>query len=422
MKATAADSFSVPASSVAATLMLCFAVALLEGLDLQSVGVAAPRMAREFGLTVSQIGLAFSAGTFGLLPGALFGGRLADRIGRKRVLIICVILFGVLSIATAFVSDFNMLVLARALTGVGLGGALPNLIALSSEAVPARLRGTAVSVMYCGIPMGGVIASAIGIVSAGDAQWRHIFYVGGAGPLLLVPMLLALLPESTAFEKASHDGRASPAAVTNILFGGSRAGSTVQIWISYFCTLIVLYFLLNWLPSLMAARGLSRADGGIVQIAFNVGGGIGALFIGAMLDRLRAKVVVVWMYVGIVASLIALAMSPGFHVLAASAFCAGMFVIGGQSVLYALAAIFYPVEMRGTGVGAAVAVGRLGSVAGPLAAGLLLAAGKSATIVIGASVPVTLVAAIAALLLVQKQPGSGVRDDLNEGQSPYRNR
>ncbi|MFT4068002.1 3-(3-hydroxy-phenyl)propionate transporter MhpT [Paraburkholderia sp.] len=389
-------------SGVALTLGLCFAIALLEGLDLQSVGVAAPRMAREFGLSVAQMGLAFSAGTFGLLPGAMFGGRLADRIGRKRVLVISACLFGLLSIMTALVSDFHTLVLVRVLTGIGLGGALPNLIALSSEAVEPRLRGTAVSIMYCGIPFGGVIASVIGVLSAGDTGWRHIFYVGGAGPLLLVPLLMLFLKDSSAFTKASHDGRREPAPIGEVLFGETRARSTVQIWVSYFCTLIVLYFLLNWLPSLMAARGLARAEVGYVQIFFNIGGGLGTLFIGMLMDRMRQSVVVGGMYVGIIASLAALSISPGFAALATAAFFAGTFVVGGQSVLYALSAAFYPTAMRGTGVGAAVAVGRIGSVVGPLAAGQLLAMGRSSSTVIGASIPVTIIAAAAALLLLRR--------------------
>ncbi|WP_186172558.1 3-(3-hydroxy-phenyl)propionate transporter MhpT [Burkholderia gladioli] len=387
--------------AVATTLALCFAIALLEGLDLQSVGVAAPRMAREFGLSVSQMGIAFSAGTFGLLPGAMLGGRLADRIGRKRVLIASVALFGLLSIATAQSSSFAMLVVVRVLTCIGLGGAMPNLIALSSEAVPPRSRSSAVAAMYCGIPFGGVIASLIGVLLAGDTEWRHIFYVGGAGPLLLVPVLAMLLPESRAYLDVAGT-RAARASVAHTLFGGGRASATLALWISYFCTLIVLYFLLNWLPSLMAARGLDRAHVGLVQVAFNVGGGLGALGIGAALDRMRASRVVGGMYAGIVLSLAALAAAPGFASLAAAAFAAGMFVIGGQSVLYALAAIYYPTAMRGTGVGAAVAVGRLGSVVGPLAAATLLAAGRSAPIVIGASIPVTLVAAVAALLLIRR--------------------
>ncbi|RQS58201.1 3-(3-hydroxy-phenyl)propionate transporter MhpT [Burkholderia sp. Bp8986] len=387
--------------AVATTLGLCFAIALLEGLDLQSVGVAAPRMAHEFGLSVSQMGLAFSAGTFGLLPGAMLGGWLADRVGRKHVLIASVCLFGLLSIATAQVSSFAMLVAVRALTGLGLGGAMPNLIALSSEAVDARSRSSAVAVMYCGIPFGGVIASLIGVLLAGDTEWRHIFYVGGVGPLLLAPLLLALLPESRAFLDVSASGAARP-SVGQTLFGGSRTGTTLALWLSYFCTLIVLYFLLNWLPSLMAAKGLARSQAGIVQIFFNIGSGLGVLGIGVSMDRLRPSRVVGGMYAGIVLSLAALAIAPGLLWLSAAAFAAGMFVVGGQSVLYALAAIYYPTAMRGTGVGSAVAVGRLGSVVGPLAAAELLAMGRSASVVIGASIPVTLVAAVAALVLIRR--------------------
>ncbi|MBJ9918636.1 3-(3-hydroxy-phenyl)propionate transporter MhpT [Burkholderia cenocepacia] len=392
-------------STVATTLALCFAIALLEGLDLQSVGVAAPRMAREFGLSVSQMGIAFSAGTFGLLPGAMLGGRLADRIGRKRVLIASTVLFGLLSIATAQVSSFAMLVVVRVLTGIGLGGAMPNLIALSSEAVEPRSRSSAVATMYCGIPFGGVIASLIGVLLAGDTEWRHIFYVGGLGPLLLVPLLVWCLPESRAYLDVAGT-QAARASVARTLFGDGRTTSTLALWVSYFCTLIVLYFLLNWLPSLMAARGLDRAHVGLVQIAFNVGAGLGALGIGAALDRMRASRVVGGMYVGIVLSLAALAAAPGFASLAAAAFAAGMFVVGGQSVLYALAAMYYPTAMRGTGVGSAVAVGRLGSVVGPLAAAPVLAAGRRAPVVIGASIPVTLVAAVAALLL-SRRPRAG---------------
>ncbi|KVE22008.1 MFS transporter [Burkholderia vietnamiensis] len=387
--------------AVATTLGLCFAIALLEGLDLQSVGVAAPRMAHEFGLSVSQMGLAFSAGTFGLLPGAMLGGWLADRIGRKQVLIASVCLFGLLSIATAQVSGFAMLVAVRALTGLGLGGAMPNLIALSSESVEPRSRSSAVAVMYCGIPFGGMIASLIGVLLAGDAEWRHIFYVGGVGPLLLAPVLIALLPESRAFLDVSASGAARP-TVGHTLFGGARTGTTLALWLSYFCTLIVLYFLLNWLPSLMAAKGLARSQAGIVQIFFNIGSGLGVLGIGMSMDRLRPSRVVGGMYAGIVLSLAALAIAPGLLWLSVAAFAAGMFVVGGQSVLYALAAIYYPTAMRGTGVGSAVAVGRLGSVVGPLAAAQLLAMGRSASVVIGASIPVTLVAAIAALVLIRR--------------------
>ncbi|MCO5400487.1 3-(3-hydroxy-phenyl)propionate transporter MhpT [Ralstonia soli] len=389
---------------VAMTLGLCFIVALLEGLDLQSIGVAAPRMAREFGLSVAQMGLAFSAGTFGLLPGAMLGGRLADRIGRKRVLILATALFGVFSVATAHVWDFNSLLMIRVATGLGLGAAMPNLIALCAEAVPTRLRNTAVSIMYCGIPFGGAIAAVVGMLSAGDTGWRHIFYVGGFGPLLIVPLLLTL-QESRRFDSAAQrDGRAiQPPPVSWALFKERRLVATLLLWISYFFTLIVLYFLLNWLPSLMAAQGLSRPQVGMVQILFNIGGGAGALGIGMLMDAARPRWVVSGMYVGIIAALSLLAGAGGVASMSAGAFMAGLFVIGAQSVLYALAAAYYPTAVRGTGVGAAVAVGRLGSIAGPMLAGQLLAMGQQSTTIIGASIPVTIIAALAALLLL-KQP------------------
>ncbi len=385
-------------SSVALTLGLCFVVALLEGLDLQSIGVAAPRMAREFGLSVSQMGLAFSAGTFGLLPGAMVGGRLADRIGRKKVLILCTALFGIFSVATAQAWDFWSLLAIRVATGIGLGGAMPNLIAICSEAVPARLRNTAVSIMYCGIPFGGAIAAVIGMMSASDSGWRHIFYVGGFGPLVIIPLLL-MLQESRRFDRP--DGAAvKPPPVSWALFSERRAVATFCIWISYFFTLIVLYFLLNWLPSLMVANGLSRAEAGLVQILFNIGGGSGALCIGMLMDRGRPAAVVSGMYAGIIAALATLAGAAGMGWMATGAFLAGLFVIGAQSVLYALAAAYYPMTVRGTGVGAAVAVGRLGSIAGPMLAGQLLSIGQSSATIIGASIPITVVAAIAALVLL----------------------
>uniref|UniRef100_UPI00258D0B82 MFS transporter n=1 Tax=Pseudomonas sp. TaxID=306 RepID=UPI00258D0B82 len=165
----------LPAASQRAvmTVALCFAVALLEGFDLQSTGTAAPFMAKALGLNTEQLGWVFSAGLLGLLPGAFMGGWLADRTGRKRVLVGAVLLFGAFSLGTAYAWDFHSLLLARLLTGLGLGAALPILIALASEAVDPRWRSTAVSLTYCGVPLGGAIASLIGLSGAG-ADWQVV--------------------------------------------------------------------------------------------------------------------------------------------------------------------------------------------------------------------------------------------------------
>jgi AAHS family 3-hydroxyphenylpropionic acid transporter len=393
--------------SGAITIGLCLIVALLEGLDLQSTGVAAPRMAREFHLAVAQMGWAFSVGALGLLPGAAIGGRLADRLGRKRVLMMAVALFGLFSIATTQVWNFESLLAARFLTGLGLGAAMPNLIALCSEAAAPHQRSTAVGAMYCGMPFGAAIAAVIGIVSPGDEGWRHIFYVGGIGPMLTLPLLAVFLKESAHFIASTASGPAHSSAAPGMaqaLWKEGRAGTTAALWISYLGTLIVLYFLMNWLPSMVLARGLTRVQSSVVQMMFNLGGGVGALVIASLMDRLGRRPTVAGMYLGIAAALAMLAGATGGVSMACGGFVAGLFLVGGQSVLYSLASTLYPTRMRGTGVGAAVAVGRLGSILGPLVAGQLLALGQSATVLVIASIPLIALAALSALKVVAKFP------------------
>ncbi|MGU3782271.1 3-(3-hydroxy-phenyl)propionate transporter MhpT [Burkholderia metallica] len=389
----------------AITIGLCLAVALLEGLDLQSTGIAAPRMAHEFHLAIAQLGWAFGIAALGLLPGAAIGGRLADRIGRKRVLMMSVALFGIFSIATTQVWDLQSLLVARFLTGLGLGAAMPNLIALCAEAAPPGQRSTAVGVMYCGMPFGAALSAVIGIVSPGAEGWRHIFYVGGIGPLLTLPLLALLLTESTHFAAASRSANGeSKGGIVRALFSDGRAATTIALWISYLGTLIVLYFLMNWLPSMVLSHGLTQVQASIVQMMFNVGGGVGAIVIAGLTDRLGKRPVVIGMYAGIAISLLALASAAGSVSMAWGGLLAGLFLVGTQSVLYALAGATYPTRVRGTGVGAAVAVGRVGSMVGPLIAGQLLALGQSASMLVIASIPLIVIAALGALAVVAKSP------------------
>ncbi|MEL4443916.1 3-(3-hydroxy-phenyl)propionate transporter MhpT [Acinetobacter baumannii] len=388
-------------SRVKITLLLCFAIAIFEGFDLQSMGVAAPRMRAEFMLDNAQMAWAFSAAILGTLPGAILGGRFADIVGRKKILIFSILLFGIMSLLTAYAANFSLLLLIRFCTGLGMGGALPMMITLASEAVPDQHKGTAVSVMYSGIPFGGLLTSIVAMSLAGDAEWRHIFYIGGIAPILLIPLIMRFLPESNDYlQRKVQAQQTTP--FFEVLFAKERRMSTIQLWISFFCTLVVLYFLLNWLPLLMGAQGLSKLQANYVQMGYNVGGILGSVLMGILLDKLRMSFVIKLIYLGILFSLCCLAISPTVALLALSAVGCGLFIVGGQSALYGLAAMYYPTEMRGTGVGAAVAIGRIGSFAGPLMAGFLLSLGQSSTIVIGSSIPVILIAAISALLLVKK--------------------
>ena len=389
------------ATSSKATIGLCLAIALLEGLDLQSAGVAGPRMAKEFSLAVAQMGWAFSAGAIGLLPGAALGGRLADRFGRKRVLMASVALFGLFSLATTLVWSFESLLIARLLTGLGLGAAMPNLIALCSEAAGPQQRSTAVGAMYCGMPFGAAIAAVIGMLGATPASWRDVFYVGGLGPIVMVPLLGIFLRESQQFVAAQASKmRQGVPGVTEALWRHGRARTTLALWVSYLGTLIVLYFLMNWLPSMVLSRGLTRVQSNIVLMMFNLGGGIGAVAIATLMDRFGRRRTVVGMYLGIALALAALALANGAASMACGGLLCGLFLVGGQSVLYALAGHAYPTEVRGTGVGAAVAVGRLGSILGPLVAGQLFALGQSPSMLVGASIPLCVIAALAALTVV----------------------
>lgn len=383
------------------TLLLCFAIAIFEGFDLQSMGVAAPRMRAEFMLDNAQMAWAFSAAILGTLPGAILGGRFADIVGRKKILIFSILLFGIMSLLTAYAANFSLLLLIRFCTGLGMGGALPMMITLASEAVPDQHKGTAVSVMYSGIPFGGLLTSVVAMSLAGDAEWRHIFYIGGIAPILLIPLIMRFLPESNDYlQRKVQAQQTTP--FFEVLFAKERRMSIIQLWISFFCTLVVLYFLLNWLPLLMGAQGLSKLQANYVQMGYNIGGILGSVLMGVLLDKLRMSFVIKLIYLGILFSLCCLAISPTVALLALSAVGCGLFIVGGQSALYGLAAMYYPTEMRGTGVGAAVAIGRIGSFAGPLMAGFLLSLGQSSTIVIGSSFPVILIAAISALLLVKK--------------------
>ncbi|WP_347289780.1 3-(3-hydroxy-phenyl)propionate transporter MhpT [Kluyvera georgiana] len=383
------------------TVGLCFLVALMEGLDLQAAGIAAVGIAQAFSLDKMQMGWIFSAGILGLLPGALFGGMLADRHGRKKVLLGSVMLFGLFSIVTALAWDFHSLVFARFMTGAGLGAALPNLIALTSEAAGPRFRGTAVSLMYCGVPIGAALAAAMGFSGLTQA-WQTIFWVGGVVPLLLVPLLMLRLPESQAFSSQQQEAPAPLRAI----FASGTASSTLLLWLCYFFTLLVVYMLINWLPMLLVDQGFSRSQAAGVMFALQIGAALGTLMLGALMDKLSPIKMSLLIYCGMLASLISLGAASSFGMMLAAGFVAGMFATGGQSVLYALAPLFYRTEIRATGVGTAVAVGRLGAMSGPLLAGKMLALGTGTVGVMAASAPGIVLAGVAVFWLMNRHQRS----------------
>ena len=313
-----------PANPVSRTIALCFVAALFEGLDIQSMGVAAPKLAPAFHLGPGQLGIVLSASTFGLMLGATAGGWLSDRFGRRSVLVFSMTTLGLFSLATTIAATVQSLLLARVLAGIGLGGAFPTLVALVSETVSSRARVTALACMYCGLPIGGATAGLVAALAPSD--WRYIFYIGSLGPLLLAPVLARyLLSASVAHQRGESDG--SNSRISSIF--GSRTPTTMLLWTGYFFTLLVVYLLLNWLPSLARGRGYSQTQASTSAVVLNCGAVIGSLLLGYLSDRRRPMEILSVTYLGMIASLLVLATPlPGAFLL--GAFTAGFFVIGGQ--------------------------------------------------------------------------------------------
>lgn len=387
------------------TLVLCYLGAILEGFDLQSMGLAGPQMIPELGLTKAQFGLAASLAPGGLLVGSIVGGRLADRIGRKLVLVYSVLLYGVFSFGTALVHSYESLLLMRILVGIGLGGAFPNLVALSAEAAGPERRSTMISIMYAGLPMGTVFGTSA-LLLIGDAfQWRWIFYAGGLAPLILAPLLFFFLPESAAFKQVAAEkaaGRLKRASLGEALTGGGRLPITLLLWISIFFTLFLITFLTNWLPQLMSSRGFSRPQSTAVLLMFGIGSIAGNLVLGFMSDSKARAFTGVVAYVGVVAALVGLSQLAQFPFVAACGFGVGFFGVGAYLVNLTLGPRFYPTRVRGTGVGMQVAASRLGSLSGPLLGGVLMDAGLSASMVFLAYAPGLVIAAVTVSLLLRK--------------------
>ena len=375
-------------------VFVCFLVAAIEGYDIQAFGVAAPKLGPQMQLGPSQIGWVGSIAMIGLVIGAFCGGWLADRVGRKPVLLVSVAAFGVFSIATASAGSYDILLATRFATGLGFGGALPILIAMATEIARPKMAAATTTAMFCGMPVGGAAVSLAARLAGDGLDWRSLFVAGGIAPLVLLPLMLVVLPETRDPTPAGTDR-----AVLRGLLGEGRWAATVCLWVTFFLNLVVLYLALNWLPTLVVAKGLAPSDGFTASLAFNVAGALGALALGVMSDRFgwRRPLLVAFGLLAVAMAGLAVARTPlALDVLSA---ISGACVVGALFVLYSVAPALYPAALRGAGAGAAVAVGRIGSIVGPLVAGELRAAGATPGEVFLSMAPVAVVAAASLLLL-----------------------
>lgn len=391
----AVRNFESVASNAAMTIALCFLVAVVEGFDIQAIGIAAPQIAPQFGLTSGQMGWIFAASNIGLVIGASFGGWFADRVGRKPVFIAAVVIFGLFTLMTTVASTFAVFITVRFCAGLGFGAALPNMMAVASEISPPNRRAVTAAAIFAGMPLGGGTSALLTQLLPADFDWRVLFIVGGVLPLLLAPLLHFFMTETLK----PGEVRKSRVKAWHALFGEGRASATLLIWLAFLPTLIILYLILNWLPTLVVAKGMGPAVAPQASLLFNYGSVVGALVCGWLVDKHEPRWPLTLAYIGLIASLFGLSGATGAGAMVLLSGAAGFFLLGANYALYGVAAQYYPTHIRGTGSGASVAVGRVGSIFGPLLAGALLSGGTSASGVVAYLIPVALVAGIAVFSL-----------------------
>lgn len=387
-------------------LVLCGLLMFLDGFDTQAVSYIVPIIAKQWHLPREVLGSIFSSALIGLMLGYLVISPASNRFGHKRMMVIATILFGGFTLLTVFATNLTQLIALRFLTGLGLGAAAPSAVALTCEYSPKHLRATFVLLIYCGFSLGFVVAGFAAGALLPHYGWTSLLWAGALVPLALTVPLVLLLPESLSYVSRRNntegvrkilkslfpafviapdsrlvvDGQDDKQAGVGGLFERRIAAGTFLLWIVFFINLAVFYFMQSWLPTILA--GLNYPMSSIVWITSlpTIGGVLAVFVIGPSMDRLGPYVTLTVLYLvgGVFMLLVAHAFASTEWVLMLAIFCAGFCVSGGQKSVIALAAIFYSMNLRSTGVGWALGIGRLGGIAGPFVAGLMYAAKWSA--------------------------------------------
>jgi AAHS family 4-hydroxybenzoate transporter-like MFS transporter len=389
--------------------LLCGLVQMLDGYDLVTIGLAAPSLMREWQLTPAAFTEAFALSSIGIMVGAMVAGPVADRFGRRPMLLLSVFLFGIFSLLSAWAPSLDALVALRFLTGLGIGGAMPTTIALTADHVPERWRTTIIMFMFCGNTLGGFIAGQVAAATIPSWGWHAIFLIGGVVPLALLPLLVWLLPESRHLRAA---GGSAPGGARNPvagLFGQGLATTTLLLWAIFLLNLLSMYVITYWLPTVLTLGGLTPAAAAAAASYFAIGGVASTLALGLLLARFRAEWVLAANIALGVACIAILVLGEARSALqGVLLFGAGAGIVGSQLGLNGFAAAVYPMALRSTGVGWSLGIGRLGGILGPILGGALLALGFSpAAILLSVCAPGALT--VAAILLLGRIRGDRPR-------------
>ncbi|MFV3306929.1 MFS transporter [Pseudomonas sp. NY15181] len=385
-------------------VLLCFLIVFLDGLDTAAMGFIAPALTQEWGIDRASLGPVMSAALIGMVFGALGSGPLADRFGRKGVLVVAVFLFGLFSLISAFSANLDQLLVLRLLTGIGLGAAMPNATTLLSEYTPERLKSLLVTSMFCGFNLGMASGGFVSAKLIPAYGWHSLLLLGGVLPLVLAVVLLVWLPESARFLVVRNRGAdkvkrvlapIAPAEVVSardfsipeqktvqsrnvfkVIFSGTYSAGTLLLWLTYFMGLVIVYLLTSWLPTLMRDAGASMEQAAFIGALFQLGGVLSSVAVGWAMDRFNPHKVIGIFYclAGVFAYCVGQSLGT-VTLLATLVLAAGMCVNGAQSAMPSLAARFYPTQGRATGVSWMLGIGRFGAILGAWIGATLLGLG-----------------------------------------------
>jgi MFS transporter, AAHS family, 4-hydroxybenzoate transporter len=381
---------------------LCMLCLIMDGFDVQAMGYTAPAVLKEFGITGVQLGWLFVAANFGVLLGSLVFSMVADKIGRRPVLVSATFFFSVMTIATAYATTFPMLLWLRFISGIGLGCIIPNATALVGEFSPKRSRVTLMMCITVGFTAGGALGGFVAAWLIPAFGWRSVFIFGGTVPLVIAFAMLWALPESLQFlavrrtkldqlarwltqldpsvridantKYVANEGSRSGFLLSH-LFQEGRAPVTILLWIVNFTNIMVLYSLSNWLAIVVTGMGYTTRTSVLVSTILQVGGTVGTFGLAWLIAR-RGFIPMLTFTFAVATVAIAFIGQPGISLtlLFAIVFVAGWCIVGGQPGINALSATFYPTYLRSTGVGAGLGIGRAGGIVGPYIGGTLVAA------------------------------------------------
>ncbi|WP_210448349.1 MFS transporter [Pantoea ananatis] len=388
-------------------IVLCFIVVALDGMDIAIMGFIVPSLKASWNVTNHQLGVVISAALIGLALGAMIAGPLADRFGRRLMIIFSVLFFGLWTLVTAFSHSIEQMILFRFLTGLGLGAAMPNVSTLVAEYAPERRRSFIITVVFCGFTFGAASGGFAASWLLPRYEWHSVLLLGGILPLLVLPVLIRQLPESvrflisrgapaerirtilermipgstnphSQFQSSEADAtQPDKNAIATVISPRYRTGS-LMLWGGYFMGLFLVYLIGSWLPSLVSKQGMTVTQAAIITAMYQAGGTLGSLFAGWLMDRFNANLALAVIYFCGGIAIVALGFSPAqVTVMSSIAFCSGFCFNGANTGMNALSASYYPTHARATGSSWMHGVGRIGAILSAFVGAEMLSLGWS---------------------------------------------